>query len=229
VVKVHCFPEITGSGVSRPAATAEEECFQRIDFRTVHGGAAPDPDRPDPEEIRRQAYRKGYQDGEKAGAASETAKAAPVIEGFRRATFELERLRRDLYRSAERRAMELALAVARKIVAREVQVQPEVVLSVVRKALERVAAADDIRIRVHPADLDYLEAYRRELAGLVENVDRIDLVADETTTRGGCLIETGMGGIDARIEKQLECVEALFLEEVNRWTEKGDGGDGSGP
>jgi flagellar assembly protein FliH len=119
---------------------------------------------------------------------------------------------------AERRSVDLALAVARKIVDREVDVNKEAVMNVVRKALEKAAENENIRVRVNPADLNYLGERKLDLAGCVDNLETVHLVADDSMSCGGCLVETTMGEVDARIDRQFQSIRELFM---NEWDKSG--------
>jgi len=104
---------------------------------------------------------------------------------------------------AEAHSLELAFALAKKIIGDELQTRPEAIQAVVGKALQQALGCDKIKLRVHPDDLSYLEAvqsdWRARLSGDVE----FSVRADESVERGGCLIETEQGTLDAQISSQL--------------------------
>jgi len=61
-----------------------------------------------------------------------------------------------------------------------------------------------------PSDLQFIKETRSQLSNMIENIDNITLEAAENIQSGGCIIETDLGEIDARIEKQLQAVEESF-------------------
>jgi flagellar assembly protein FliH len=103
--------------------------------------------------------------------------------------------------------------VARKIVHREIQADPDIIQTLVRVALSHVAEKSAVTVRLNPVDYNYLLEQRAELSQ-AEGRD-IVLLADKSVERGGCLIQTECGDIDARIEEKFREVEQAFFEGLN--------------
>jgi flagellar assembly protein FliH len=61
-----------------------------------------------------------------------------------------------------------------------------------------------------PSDLQFIKETHSQLSNMIENIDNVTLEAAENIQSGGCIIETDLGEIDARIEKQLQAVEESF-------------------
>jgi flagellar biosynthesis/type III secretory pathway protein FliH len=99
----------------------------------------------------------------------------------------------------------LAFAVARRVLRREVEADPEVALPLVRELLQRAAAGTHVTVRLSPRDHAVLSAADAlpESAGL----DGVHFRLDAAITSGGVLVETAAGGLDGRIETQLELIE----------------------
>jgi len=104
----------------------------------------------------------------------------------------------------------LAIEVAKKIVHREIQADPEIVQTLVHVALSHAAERSPVTVRVHPLDhrafLDKHPGWAEESGDGREVV----IVADKTIERGGCLIQTECGDVDARIEEEFREVERAF-------------------
>ena len=82
--------------------------------------------------------------------------------------------------------VELALEIAKKIVAREVSIEKEVVLSVAKNALSKLHSRTLASIHLHPEDLSYVQEHRNKL----NFHGSLELVEDGSVTPGGCLIHT---------------------------------------
>jgi flagellar assembly protein FliH len=67
-----------------------------------------------------------------------------------------------------------------------------------------------------PSDLQFIKETRAQLSNMIENIDHVTLEAAENIQSGGCIIETDLGEIDARIEKQLQAVEESFRTVVEK-------------
>jgi flagellar assembly protein FliH len=120
---------------------------------------------------------------------------------------ELSALRQTLAAEVERELVQLALEIARKVVQREVAVDRDIPLTLARVALARVGRTS-AKVRLHPDDFEYVSARRDRLRA----EGMIELVADAGVGRGGCVVESERGDVDARIEEQFANVERGFLQ-----------------
>jgi flagellar assembly protein FliH len=71
---------------------------------------------------------------------------------------------------------------------------------------------DQIRLRVNPDDLDHLRSIQSDLETMLSNKTSLEIRADQSVERGGCLIETERGSLDARIASQLDTLRAGLQE-----------------
>lgn len=172
------------------------------------------------EEMRRTAYdegfAKGHADGLVQGEAAGVARAQGVvdeaIERSGRLIAMAEEQGRHAFVEAERAMVELALAVAGKILAKEIEENPMVVLPIVRAAIDKVRDQEQITIRVHPDDYDFVLAARLELSSMLSRDKALSVVADGALKNGDCMVETPYGTVDARIDTQLELVKSALRE-----------------
>ena len=152
--------------------------------------------------------------GEKAGNESERKKLQSIFDTFDKGITELGKLREELYLNAERGAVELALAIAEKVVSHEVSINKETLLGVLKGALEKVIDQEKIKIRINKLDLQFISESGYQISGLTDNIKDVIIEGDDTISRGSCVIETGFGSIDARIESQLQAVGDLLRSEM---------------
>ena len=99
----------------------------------------------------------------------------------------------------------LATKIAGRLLGRELAAHPEMVLDVVRTALAEAAGRKRITIRVAPADRARVEAAVGELAGAAPGA-ALDVAEDDTIPAGGCVLDTEIGRIDARLDAQLAAI-----------------------
>lgn len=150
----------------------------------------------------------GLAEGREAGRAAalaETRERLSALEESWAALIEDFEGRREAILIESRRAVvELAVAVAERVVHRKIEVDPDVVVEQVREVLALVAAPTSLLVRIHPDDeplvREVLPQLRERLAGGVH----VRLSQDETISRGSCVART-MGGavIDGAVETQL--------------------------
>jgi flagellar assembly protein FliH len=163
----------------------------------------------------KQAYLKGLEEGKKEGCKSEKKVFESALNHFHQAISKFDTLKKQVYQTAERETVELALAIARKIVLYEVSVQKELILRVVKEAIQKVADHDKIKIRINPSDSPIIKNADPQFLNC-DAIENITFVDDETISPGGCIIETNCGNIDARIEKQLQAIEEVFRFEFQQ-------------
>ncbi len=173
------------------------------------------------EELEQNAYCRGFADGEKkgfeqgscAGTALAEKRLDPLLGSLSQMLSELQTLRRQTCADLESELVELALAVARKIVGREVDANPDRIADIIRNAIRRVPDAPRITIRLNPSDLRHLNETRPQLLAGLAGAQRASFETDAGIDLGGCFIETDAGDVDARIQHQLEVVDAAFCAE----------------
>ncbi len=139
--------------------------------------------------------------GREAGLALAAAALAEV--GLARA---------DRLRELEREVAAAGLEVARAVLGCELTARPELVLELARRALEPVRSRREVLLRVNPADVVLLQEERGRLAELLDRAPALSLRADPGVTRGGVVVETEVGRVDARVEAQLAALERHLAE-----------------
>jgi flagellar assembly protein FliH len=106
----------------------------------------------------------------------------------------------DLDQEVEQQLVDLALALARQLVRRELRIDPTQVIAIVREAVSVLpVSARDVRVHLHPEDA----AIVREYLAPTENVRAWKLVEDPVMMRGGCQVATSTSRVDARLETRL--------------------------
>ncbi len=112
----------------------------------------------------------------------------------------------------ERIVVDLALAIAEKVVRKEI-VQSRAISDVLQESLRRVMGANRIIIKINPEDLDELNSESDQLFK-DDSFAKIKFEPDRKIERGGCLVETEIGNVDARVSSQFsevkKSLEAVF-------------------
>jgi len=163
-------------------------------------------------EIEKEAYEKGFSEGERAGRETGEKMVEAVLKQYTQTLEELKGLRRTLLTGSEREVVRLSLEVAKKVVKREVSIDEELILALVKVALSRLSDQSVMTVRVNPKDCKSILHFRESPGHRDSWHDGIKLVEDPLITRGGCLIETDSGVIDARVEEQFREIEKGFFE-----------------
>ncbi len=158
-------------------------------------------------EIEHEAYKKGYDAGREEGYKEGQAEVMRLIDRLGTIVSSAVDIRDDIIRSSEKLMTEMILMIARKVIKDEIVERREVVINNIRESIKRVKDRDRIDIRVNFADLDMTTAHKDELIKMMESLKKVNIYEDSRVDRGGCIIETDVGAIDARISTQLDTIE----------------------
>lgn len=179
--------------------------------------------------LRKQAYEKGLAEGREEGrrradeefdkrvrqqaeqlAEERLNTALPAVQSA------AETLKQDRDRwlaSWEEAAVRLSVAIAEKLIHRELDVRPESTPERLRAVLELAAGSPQINVRMHPQDVEALGGHADEVVRAMAACGEATVKPDETIDRGGCVIETRHGVIDARLQTQLERIADELIPE----------------
>lgn len=120
--------------------------------------------------------------------------------------------RGEILEKTEAEIVELVLLVAKKVVKVISENQKNVVVQNIVQALRKLRTRSEVTIRVNLADLQLASEHAKDFVAMAENAKHIQIVEDTTIDRGGCIIETDFGEIDARISSQLHELEEKILD-----------------
>ena len=120
----------------------------------------------------------------------------------------------DVFKTADQDLVELAMAIAHNLVGGLVDKYEDLVLGAVRDCMTHLQDRSRVVIRVHPDDLGIVREHREEWQQAFERIESLVVEADETIGRGGCLVETPSGDIDAQIESRLAKLQGALMEAV---------------
>ncbi len=146
------------------------------------------------EEQRQLGFAEGHQEG---------------LDELTEKVFELEGVREEMLAKSEGDMVQMVMEIAEKVIGKELK--RGAIVSIVKKSIQE-SVGQKVVIHVHPADLAVLKKKEKELLKVLEGRQGMTLRADETLIPGGCMIETEVGTIDARLEVQIGAIrKALRL------------------
>jgi flagellar assembly protein FliH len=177
--------------------------------------ARPTPVRPPGEvsvdEFERQ-LRAAREEGRREGEAAVRRQLDAVIEQLARSVEDLSTVRARLRRQAEADLVHLAVAIARRILRRELTLDPDAIAGLVHAALQRLAGQEIARVRVHP---ELAVAIRTALAE-GQGAQAAEVVADARLEVGAVIFETERGNLDASVETQLAEIERGLADRLRK-------------
>jgi type III secretion system HrpE/YscL family protein len=118
--------------------------------------------------------------------------------------------------TAEQEIVKLALVVAERIVGKALQTDPDVALHIAAQAIESVRHQKELVLRVNPEDAQLMRNSRKKLMDILGRTKDIAVREDPEVERGGCVIETENGTVDAQLKTQLQMLELALLGEEKK-------------
>jgi flagellar assembly protein FliH len=156
------------------------------------------------------AHRRGFLDGEAQAKASSVAEMEAAIQRMAQSVRDLAQLRPRLRRDAEGDVVRLSLAIARRILHREMSVDPSAMQALAQVALQKLSRQEISRIFVHPHQAAAVRSVL-EAAGV-----RAEVIPEITREPGSLVFETNQGLLDASVNAQLEEIERGLTDRVNQ-------------
>ncbi|MAH65579.1 MAG: hypothetical protein CMJ27_04190 [Phycisphaerae bacterium] len=227
--------ELLGSAVVLDLADVRREAVDIVTSARLEADAIVDAARQEAARLTGIAAETGRTEGLEAGLAEgrETGLEAGLAQGRAEAMASMEeRLeaittgwnasleafiagRETLREEARRDLLRLSIAIAERVLGRLPAHDPSRVAAQAAAAIDTIASATAIHLRVHPADLEIVKSHFEDVFGVANSGQAHDLVfeTDETIVRGGCVAAVGDGEVDARLDVQMSrIVKGLFPE-----------------
>ena len=164
------------------------------------------------DEIKKSAYEEGYSDGQENGFATGKDEITRLIERTHKILEGVMLRREEILSETEQQIVDLVILMSKKVVKIISENQKSVVMANVLQALKKVKGRGDVTIRVNLADVKLTTEHIQDFIKQDENVKGIQVIEDSTVDKGGCIVETDFGAIDARIQSQLSELENKILE-----------------
>ncbi|MCB9654206.1 MAG: type III secretion system stator protein SctL [Deltaproteobacteria bacterium] len=157
----------------------------------------------DAEEQADQTRQRGYEEGREEGRAEFTQQITKALLG-------LDRLAQALEPSYVR----LVRTCVSEIIGEALKMTDDAIVEIVRRALRDTRQQREVIVRVNPDDVEMLRRNERRLLEMLARANTIDIREDPTVDRGGCIVVTELGTIDATLDKQLDALEAALETEL---------------
>jgi flagellar biosynthesis/type III secretory pathway protein FliH len=117
---------------------------------------------------------------------------------------EVQRMQQQWHAEADQQVLRLAVAIAERIIRRQLEQQPSISSQWIRDSLELVSSSSRIRICLHPDDCQRLAGQVEQIIAEVARIVEFEVTADATVSPGGCRVESEHGLVDQCVEAQLQ-------------------------
>ena len=160
----------------------------------------------------REAHAAGVGEGEAAGRSRAMAEVQPVLDRLARSIDEIASLRGRLRAEAEADLVQLSVAIARRVLRREIALDPEALHGLILGALAKLQGQEITRVRVHPSHAGVVDACLKQ--GL--SAGQVEIIPDPSREVGGIVFETARGNLDASVESQLQEIERGLADRLGK-------------
>ncbi|MCR5188092.1 MAG: flagellar assembly protein FliH [Treponema sp.] len=158
------------------------------------------------------AYQKGFDQGHEEGFEKGSAEVDRLIDRMHKILEAVMQRREEILQDTESQIVELVILMARKVIKILSENQKNVIMANTMAALKKVKTRGTVTLRVNIEDVKLTSAHTDEFIKHVENIQGITVLEDSSVEKGGCIVETDFGAIDARISSQLSELENKILE-----------------
>lgn len=164
-----------------------------------------------------QGYEEGYNQGHEAGTLQARQECAENFWGLYTITSAAFAVKKEIVNSAEKEILELATAVAEKVIRNKLDLEPELMQNIIKGAIDQLQDKEEIKIIVNPALAQNLYDFAEELREKIRGIKTIKLTEDKTIPKDGVIVESPDSRIDGRVKTQLrEITRNLMLEYMQK-------------
>ncbi len=150
--------------------------------------------------------------GKREGAEKVEKRFGDTTKAFSAALEELSQLRESILKNSSDDMLRLVLAIVEQVIPCAVSLNPEIIHHTIVKALQASVDSDVYHVKVHPDDLAMVVEKKPLMLASISGLKNITVEPDESISRGGCLVESELGEVDATIESQLEEIRAKIIK-----------------
>lgn len=150
----------------------------------------------------KEAHEKGRLQGMREGREQHKMDVSQQLQAVETLLGELAALKANILENAEEQMLNLVFDVAGKVIHMEVSINRDVVLSVLKAGIKNIVDRENMKIRLHPQDYQYMMEIRPDFLRNFDGLKNVVFEADASLVRGGAIIESMFGEVDARLDHQ---------------------------
>jgi len=150
----------------------------------------------------RTCYERGLSDGIRKGREVEKNESLQALKAMSVIVSEMSALKKKTLDNLEEEIVQMSLAIAEKVIHVEATTNREVIRGVLKEAIKNIGDRENMKIRVHPDDFHYMIQIKNDFLQSFDGIRNMVFAEDESIQRGGAIIETVCGEVDARLDQQ---------------------------
>lgn len=159
------------------------------------------------ETMRKEMLEKSHKEGYENGYAKGMAEADAIKQEAQNICSDAENEREKILEDIEPQIVELVLAITSKLLSDTAEINPQVVINLIKQGIVESTITGDIKIRVSPDDFETVAEHREDILSLVGGGTDIDILKDFSLNKLDCIIETPFGNIDCSLDQRFEALK----------------------
>lgn len=165
------------------------------------------------EQAYEEAYKRGLEEGKAKAYAEEKERVEAELVQIRNIIGEIKHLKTDIMKDNEKHIVNLCLYLAKRLLMKEVNESDEYIKSIIKRALEMAQSEEEVTIRMSSADYQWVSEHKESIFKEMYLDESTKMEEDPNMSRGGVIIETNHGVIDATLEQRVDKLESLLKGE----------------
>lgn len=179
------------------------------------GSAPPTPQQSHANQLEiEEKLQASFERGRQSGMDEVEAQLRQATQALAAACNDINGLKEKMLQRSSDDMLRLVLAIAERVVNAELSINEEVIARTVQQAIQVAVSAEEFRIKINPDDLQVVQERKPLFVASLSGLSHIEFVADASVTRGGCILESALGRVDATIEAQLSAVTKTLLQAI---------------
>ncbi len=159
-------------------------------------------------------YQIGYQTGYNDGHNKVHEDLASQVKAIDITAKAANRVRREIIQSSEREILYLTSAIAENILKTKIDVEPEIILNIIKSAIKEIKDKEDIKVLLNPEISSYIYDFTEEIKQTVNGLDYIKILEDKTVSKNGIIIESIESRLDVGVNTQIDQITKLLITEA---------------
>lgn len=166
------------------------------------------------EKKKQQELEQRFEEGRKRGLSEAEKSFSHVTQALALACEELSSLKQKMLARSQTDMLRLVFAISERVIHANIMIDTEVVTRAVNQAIQLAVSSEEFHVKVNPEDLQTVNEHKPLFIASLSGLSNIEFVPDESIARGGCVVESPLGRVDATIEAQMEAITTCLHEAI---------------
>jgi flagellar assembly protein FliH len=164
----------------------------------------------------REAYQLGLDEGREKAFQDKSAELEEKFVHLEKVLTSIETLKHDLITFNETQIVHLIFYMSKRLVMSEITERPELIVDVLKQAIEAAQSDENVTIRLSPSDFAFVQTIKETLGKDFDSLKRAKIESSDDVATGGCMIETNYGDVNASLDQRLKKLWDAIAEKLPR-------------